>query len=185
MENFKKVTICDKRLKNLYLISDAGRVFSLQKNRFIKGSDNGSGYKFVELKNNNFSQKIYIHRLVALHYIKNIDKKPFINHIDCNPANNSKENLEWVTNEENIKYAARLGKFKKNEAWKNKIALNQPNRTFIKSVDVITGEEEFFESINSAMKKGYQASCISQCCNGIRKTHKGKYWFNLEKTNEN
>ena len=184
MENFKKITFCDKKVKGLYLISDMGRVFSLQKNRFIKGSDNGAGYKFVVLKNDRFTQKIYIHRLVALHFIKNIDKKPFINHIDCNPANNRKENLEWVTNEENIKYAASLGKFKKNDEWKNKIALNQPHRAVIKNVDIITGEEEIFESMNSAMRKGYQASCISQCCSGIRKSHKGKYWFIIEK-NEN
>lgn len=177
MENFKKVVCCKRELKDLYLISDYGRVFSLQNNRFLKPVDNGFGYKLVYLRKNNIKQKVYIHRLVALHYIKNKDKKPFINHIDCNPSNNHKENLEWVTNEENIKYAASLDKFKKTEDWKEKIKINQPTRKKVKGVDIITGEEVVFESMQEASKYGYLPSCICQCCNGIRKSHKGKIWL--------
>ncbi|MFW5411600.1 HNH endonuclease [Aerococcus urinaeequi] len=53
----------------------------------------------------------YAHRLIAKHFIPNPDNKPFINHIDGNRANNSIKNLEWVTNEENVRHAVRTGLF--------------------------------------------------------------------------
>lgn len=180
MENFRKIIYCRKELKNLYLISNYGRVYSLQKNRFLKENNNGNDYLTIILKTKGISQKFYIHRLVALHFIKNKYKKPFINHIDCNPKNNNVLNLEWVTNEENIKYAASLGKFKKNDLWKEKIGFNQPTRKYIKSIDIFSGEETIYKSINEAARNGYQASCICQCCNGIRSKHKNKVWIKLE-----
>ena len=42
-----------------------------------------------------------IHRLVALHFIKNPDNKPKVDHIDQNKQNNNKSNLRWATVREN------------------------------------------------------------------------------------
>src|SRR5699024_7798062 len=44
-------------------------------------------------------------RLVAIHFIPNINNKKFVNHIDGNKNNNSVFNLEWVTQSENEKHA--------------------------------------------------------------------------------
>lgn len=175
MENFKIITKCKKELANLYLISDAGRVFSLGKNKFLKGTTNGTGYQFVLLRKNNIRQKIYIHRLVALHFLDNKENKPFINHKDCDPSNNCVENLEWCTPKENSEYSKRLGHYIKTPEWKQKISDGKTKKSVI-SIDIITGEIQRFNSINETGKYGFQPSCVCQCCEGVRKKHKKRYW---------
>lgn len=54
---------------------------------------------------------VSIHRMLALAWVPNPDPatKNQVNHIDGNPQNNSLSNLEWCTNSENQRHAARLG----------------------------------------------------------------------------
>ena len=59
------------------------------------------GYKAISI---NTANEKYVHRLVALHFLNNIDSKPQVNHIDGNKHNNHYTNLEWVTGSENVKH---------------------------------------------------------------------------------
>ena len=60
-----------------------------------------SGYLQVELSKNGTSKIIPIHKLVGLHFLKNPQNKPQIDHIDRNRYNNNVINLRWVNSREN------------------------------------------------------------------------------------
>lgn len=46
-------------------------------------------------------KQMYVHRIVAEHFIDNYMNKPQVNHIDGDSQNNMITNLEWATNSEN------------------------------------------------------------------------------------
>jgi hypothetical protein len=109
--------------EGLYEVSNMGRVKSLdqvsyrsngitmcyirQKGRLLKGRLVGSKkkkqYLGVLLCRNGKQENKKIHRLVAEAFIPNPNNYPQIDHIDGNKTNNTVSNLEWVTNEENMR----------------------------------------------------------------------------------
>tara|TARA_R110000744_G_scaffold337059_1_gene442338 strand:- start:286 stop:750 length:465 start_codon:yes stop_codon:yes gene_type:complete len=90
-----------------YVIHPCGTILRIWKNKTIekKHSKNITGYIRVCLSKNGKQNNFYIHRLVAIHFIKNDDpeNKIHIDHIDAIRDNNKIENLEWVTQSENNK----------------------------------------------------------------------------------
>lgn len=90
--------------EELYEVSNYGRVRNKKTKRFLTQHDNGKGYLFVSLWRNNKGKREYVHRLVALAFIPNPDKKPTVNHKDEDKQNNYVENLEWMTYKENNNY---------------------------------------------------------------------------------
>lgn len=59
-----------------------------------------------------------VHRLVAMAFIPNLYNKPQINHKDWNKLNNNIDNLEWVTQSENVKHSYDKLNHKKHLKWK-------------------------------------------------------------------
>lgn len=81
------------------------RGWSHVRGKLLKPMKDWKGYLFVELS----GKSIKIHRLVALAFIPNPEKKPQINHKDGDKTNNNFWNLEWATNSENQIHAYKIG----------------------------------------------------------------------------
>ena len=59
------------------------------------------GYLKVSLVSKNSKKVHFVHRLVALEFLDNPEKKTDVNHKDKNGLNNNLSNLEWMTRKEN------------------------------------------------------------------------------------
>ena len=94
---------------NKVLTSNLGRI-KVKDNNPTYGTLRKNGY--YDIKIYNIKEEKYksfrVHRLVCLSFIQNIENKPFVNHKDENRSNNKIENLEWMTNEENINHSIKL-----------------------------------------------------------------------------
>lgn len=75
----------------------------------LKPRISAHGYYYVNLYKNGKRQTVKNHRLVALHFIPNLENKPEVNHKDGNKLNNRVDNLEWATSQENIIHGINMG----------------------------------------------------------------------------
>lgn len=137
-----------------YEVSNLGRVRSLDRTQhryngrtdcdfkikgrllkpYLTGKDDG--YCTVSLKHKNYK----VHRLVAEAFLRKVEGKNEINHINGNKHDNAASNLEWVTNAENGFHALATGLKRSGESVKNaKLSASdvlQIRSTYIKGDDV-------------------------------------------------
>ena len=93
-------------------ISTFGRLksFGVKKEGIIvKGWLDKNGYRRHIMRYKEKVKYISAHRIVALNFIENPNNYPEVNHIDGNKLNNHISNLEWCTNESNIRHAFETG----------------------------------------------------------------------------
>lgn len=97
--------------ENLYQISNLGRVLSLRNNKILKPtiSSRDRNRLYVKLYKDKIQHTLIVSRLVAKAFIPNPDNLATVNHIDGNTFNNKVENLEWMSNTDNIRHAYRTG----------------------------------------------------------------------------
>ncbi len=105
--------------EGLYQISNFGRVKSLPRTRIGNGTPyltktkilknsigaKGGYYRVHLCKENTKNKMFYVHRLVATAFIPRIKGKDFVNHKNGIKTDNFVGNLEWTTQEENLKHA--------------------------------------------------------------------------------
>lgn len=91
-----------KGYEGLYEISDQGRVKSLRRNIILKLETTRQGYKRCCLSVDGILYHETIHTLVLEAFIEFRPKSFVCDHLDANKVNNFVENLEWVTQKENI-----------------------------------------------------------------------------------
>ena len=92
--------------EEIYKISNFGRIWSIVRRGgggcFKKINFNKiTGYYSVHLDNMDGGKKVYLHRLIALNFIPNLENKPCVDHINRNRQDNRIENLRWATRCEN------------------------------------------------------------------------------------
>jgi hypothetical protein len=126
-----------------YTISNFGNVVN-KKNNKVSGFIDKDGYLKVALfKNKKIRRNFFVHRLVAIHFVQNPEKKPEVNHKDGDKSNIFYRNLEWSTRSENQQHAYDTGlqKIQKGEERYNSKLTNE-NILFIrKNKGVITQQK--------------------------------------------
>lgn len=104
LNNYRKLIYPGVR-KDSYLISENGDIYSLLTDKHLKTYSDKDGYLKINLSGKN----IFIHRIVAFHFVPNPNNYPVTDHLDGVKLNNHYLNLEWVTVQENTLRAERLG----------------------------------------------------------------------------
>lgn len=95
-----------------YSVNELGVIKNTKTNTVKKQTLTNDGYYRVSLFNNKGSKTFYVHRLVALTFIDNIDNYPVVNHKDGCKTNNIVDNLEWLSHSQNIRHSYNIGSSK-------------------------------------------------------------------------
>lgn len=147
-----------------YLVTKEGEVFNSKTGKLLKGWVDGAGYKKFDFTYEGKKYYVPIHRAVAIAYLGYPEESLdcyhgwCTNHRDENKLNNSVENLEWVTNTENVNHS----KHKYSKTW-----------TAVSPEGVVhrfTGLPDFCKEHNLS------ASCLARVLSGSkegRTQHKG------------
>jgi len=98
-----------KGYENIYKISSHGRVESFYGKGMVRRTPlNKNGYCVIRLHKDKQAKNHAVHRLVAEAFIPNTKGKECVNHKDANKTNNKVDNLEWVSQLENIAHAVSM-----------------------------------------------------------------------------
>lgn len=165
-----------------YLVSDIGKVYSLKRKsqRELRPTKTRKGYLLVILRVAGKNKGVAVHTLVARAFCKGYKEGLTVNHKDGNKLNNNAQNLEWVSNRENMYHSLYvLQNINKLYGGHNASAVA------IKLTSKKTGEIYYFESYTDAARWMEPESSqerirsmermISSVVNDRKKSYKGFY----------
>jgi len=161
-------------LSDRFEISNIGRLKNIKTGKILKLNIIGKGYLgvVVSLGSRKNKKMIRVHRAVAESFIPNPESKEMVNHKDGNKINNCINNLEWVTNSENMKHAYNTG-LKTNDSIKGELS----NTSKLRDDDIRYIKKNYkprdpqFGCRALGRKYGVTHNIISGIVNGKRWTH--------------
>ena len=154
-----------------YKVNKNGQVLSIGKNKILSPKVSHDDYLRIQLWRDGKCEYVAIHILVAETFLDKPDYAEVVNHKDGNKQNNIVDNLEWVTQSENIKHAFRTG-----------LSHRQINGKLSKKIDQYDLQGNYIKTWESTMEIERQ---LKICHGGISKACKHKYSTkNGRKSNE-
>lgn len=165
------------RSVNRIIISSNGNSFNY-KSKLLKSAKNRDGYLQVALSKNSITNTYFVHRLIAIAFISNLENKPTVNHIDGNKLNNNVLNLEWNTiSEQSIHAINKKLKIMPN-VWKGKFGSKHGASKKVIKLSIDNVQLKTYNSIIEAANdnKIKYPSRISNVCKGNRETAGGFKW---------
>lgn len=96
--------------KDLYLVSNTGKIKNVKTGLILKQKISKNGYCSITLYNKGHRKFVFVHRLVAIAFIPNQNFRELtVDHIDSNPLNNNVSNLSWCSMSDNLKLSHQRG----------------------------------------------------------------------------
>ena len=163
-----------------YEISDFGNCRNKKTKRHRKPYIN-NGYKCITIKNDDGVKKnVSIHRLVALVFIDNDEKKETVNHKSHNTLDNRVENLEWMNMKEQNNHRRKCPKEQKElvgarPVWRIDIKTNKKVELY---PSITIASKWIFDTIKKSNVENIRVSICTVCRdeNGKRITAYGYKW---------
>lgn len=150
------------------LASNLGRIKVGNKDPTYGSTKNG--YYKITIYNITIKRhkSFFVHRLIALTFLDNPENKQIVNHIDENPSNNNIDNLNYMTQKENVNYSLdRNNRYKKDHRSKIIVQIDKETKEIINK----------FNSFSHAFREtGIDGYCISKCCNNKSISAGGYFW---------
>lgn len=174
MEVWKEV----KGFEDYYEVSDKGRVRRKKgktiykdgrlaefSQTILKQGKNSKGYLRVYLSVKSKKYTRSVHRIVAETFLENPENKKTVNHKDCDKTNNEVNNLEWMTNKENMRHAFKNGCYdERDRNTINNLGSYKEGRKGSENHAAILNEQKVTE-IRSLRKKGLKLKEIARIYN--------------------
>lgn len=163
LSDFIKVKCKGFEFDNYVINPHTCKIYNTKSKRFLKLSMGNVGYYSVSLILNRKHFSPFIHRLVFESVHGEIPKGYVIDHIDNKKTNNSINNLQMITQKENIM----------------KSVAHRPTRITqakaVKATNLVTNDIQYFKSqYNAGQVLGVQPMCVNMICNGVLKTTRSK-----------
>ena len=168
------------------IVSYVGRIYDVHTKKYRKVSLISEQFKHryprVNLTVDRKVKSFLVHRLVADAWIDNHDQLPVVNHKDRNVNNFCADNLEWVTQKQNVLHSRNILGNWNDTRNKGRLGKLSKNSKPLKAVDISSGEVLYFYGCQDAERKSnkeFGRTCVSESCRGLKKNYRGYTWSYL------
>ena len=159
-----------------YRINKDGVVVNKFGKELKPGKIPSSGYLHVSLSNKEIKGKhYYIHQLMWITFMGEIPEGMNVCHKDDNAENNNLENLCLLTHKENLNKPKTIERFKRSQQLYPRTR-NGRKKKVVYQFDLDGNFIKEWESVKATDEGGFSRACVSLCCSGKYKQHKGFIW---------